>query len=174
MQCGSPGHNDLCRGNQYSDVTWGSWCRKSPTTRLFVHLIALDKNKGNSDVLLCEENPVTYGFPSQRAGYAENVSTSSWWHTNTNAAHQGRIQDFKPGVVVVAGVAHSGLSPDRKSGGVCVYEIPKYDYHSSNTPPPPPPPPPLYNDLLKNRIWNNLGSKSTLAHHRPQVIIMCA
>ena len=67
----------------HCDIIQALWHLKSLATRLFVQqLVQVDitENKAPHYWSLCEGNPpVNGGFPSQRAIYAKNVS-SSWYH----------------------------------------------------------------------------------------------
>ena len=69
----------------YCDVTWTSWCLKSPVNWVQVQQFVQDNNNENikNPALLafCEENPTVISrpptFPSQRASIAGSVSVSS-------------------------------------------------------------------------------------------------
>ena len=57
--------NVISHWSHYSDVTWASWCLKSPATQLFVQQYVAKDNIEDTFQAFCEWNPpVTKGFPS--------------------------------------------------------------------------------------------------------------
>ena len=81
----------LFAGYQQIITVTSEWARsrlKSVASRLFYSTVCSDADKKTSKLRvtgLCEGNsPVAGEFPTQRAGYAENIS--SWW--NHHGKHQ--------------------------------------------------------------------------------------